>query len=142
MHIVSWNKELETGIEILDEQHRSFLIKSNKFVIKSLSLNGAEAALEELEYLKDYLFYHFQTEESFMVDSEYPEYGDHQAEHKRLEFQVKEMSILLEEIGNDDRQEALERFSGFINEWVVNHIMNLDLKFAKYHREKTIVTPT
>lgn len=134
MHIISWNKELETGIESIDSQHMQFLKKANKFVIKFLADKKSEAAIEELEFLKDYLLYHFQIEETFQFDSDYPGYLDHQAEHKFLAFRIKEMAIALQESDSENGEEALARFADFINEWVYGHILNLDLEFAKYYR--------
>lgn len=134
MHIVPWKKELETGIEIIDSQHMQFLKKANKFVIMFLADKKSEAAMEELEFLKDYLLYHFQAEETFQFDSNYPGYLDHQAEHKHLVFRIKEMSFILKECEGEGSEEALEKFADFINEWVCGHILAMDLEFSKYYR--------
>lgn len=133
LHTISWSKELETGIEIVDNQHRNFFMHANKFIIMSLAGKKSQASMEELEFIQDYLCYHFQTEETFQIDSHYPESEEHQAEHKRLVFQVKEMAIALAAREEDDT-ETLERFASFVNTWVVHHIMESDLKFSKYYK--------
>lgn len=132
MNIAAWKKELETGIEEIDRQHKDFLIMANKFIIRYRAEKGSEAALEELEFLKDYLFYHFHVEETFQAESNYPGYLDHQAEHKHLVFKVKEMGYYL---NHSDSSSAVDDFAAFINEWVVGHIYKSDLEFSRYYHD-------
>lgn len=138
LHLIPWNKELETGIEVLDEQHKKFFKMANRFVIKNLANKKTEAAMEELEFLEDYLMYHFQTEETFQIESHFPDYQDHQAEHKRLIFQVKAMSVALNSIDKTNREKALHDFSDFVNRWVKNHILNLDLDFSRFYKNSLL----
>lgn len=133
MHIVPWNEKLTLGIEIVDEQHYEFLKRANKFIIKYLAEKKEEAVKEELEYLQDYLQYHFQTEETFQYESIYPDYLKHQAEHKQLIFRVKEMTIKLLDMEN--REMIMKDFADFIQDWVINHILTSDLKFANYYNK-------
>lgn len=113
MNIAAWKKELETGIEEIDRQHKDFLIMANKFIIRYRAEKGSEAALEELEFLKDYLFYHFHVEETFQVESNYPGYY----------------------LNHSDSSSAVDDFAAFINEWVVGHIYKSDLEFSRYYHE-------
>lgn len=129
-YIKPWRKELETGIGIVDEQHKEFLRRANKFVIIYLSGDKKKAVSEQLEFLQDYLMYHFQTEETFQIDSHYPLCGEHQAEHLHLKFQVGQMASML--AGKDD-EEAMQCFAEFVNDWFFKHVLDWDLKFAGYY---------
>lgn len=133
MYIVPWKTELETGIEIVDSQHKEFMKQANKFVIKCLAGKVDEGIREEFDFLENYLQYHFQTEETFLFDSGYPDYEKHQAEHLQLKFKTKQVGSMLE---GDDLEEVLNYFSEFVNEWIVGHIMGDDLDFSNYFREK------
>lgn len=132
LYIAQWNKDLETGIEEIDSQHMEFLIMANRFLIRYRAEKKSEAALEELKFLQEYLLYHFQMEETYQFESQYPEYGDHQAEHKQLGFKVLEVAIALRDSGN---MEAIDNFAVFVNDWVIHHMMVSDLRFTKYYNE-------
>lgn len=129
LHIYPWSKELETGIEILDSQHKNFLMHANSFIIKTKAGKANEGIREEFEFIKDYLMYHFQTEETFLYENKYDKYGEHQAEHLQMKFKAKMIENALEE---EDPEKVVKEFVEFVNEWVVNHILKSDLEFSRY----------
>lgn len=128
----SWNKELETGIEIVDSQHKDFIKNANKFIIKVRFNKANEGMAEEFEFLKDYLLYHFQTEETFLFDSGYPDFTSHQAEHLQIKFETKRIGTIM--AFEEDKKKVLDEFTAFINSWIISHIMGSDLKFANYYK--------
>lgn len=129
LHIYPWSKDLETGIEILDDQHKKFLMHANRFIIKIKAGKAAEGIWEEFEFIKDYLMYHFQTEETFLYEKNYDKYGEHQAEHLQMKFRTKMVGNALKE---NDPEKAVKEFVEFVNEWVINHILKSDLEFSRY----------
>lgn len=131
MNIMPWKKELEIGIELIDKQHKDFLMNVNKFIIRVRAKKEVFAITEQLDFLEYYLLSHFQAEETFQFESEYPNYLGHQAEHKHLKFKVKEISILLKT--HDFSEASIDEFCKFINHWVVGHMLKGDLDFAKYY---------
>lgn len=133
-NILPWSHELETGIELIDSQHKEFLKNANKFIIKLRAEKEVDAAMEEIGFLQNYLLYHFQAEETFQFESGFDNYLKHQAEHKQLTFQVKEMSTKLKV--NNFSSQSIDDFCAFINKWVMGHILNSDLEFARYYNSK------
>lgn len=134
LHIFSWTKELETGIELIDKQHKEFMMQANKFIIKVRSNKIDKGIKEQFDFLNGYLQYHFQIEESYILDSGYEDYRGHQAEHLRLKFETKKLEELMYTAKSNE--EVAEKMTIFINDWVVSHIMRSDIKFAKYYKEK------
>lgn len=134
LHIFSWTKELETGIELIDKQHKAFLMQANKFIIKILSQKIDEGIKEQFDFLEGYLQYHFQAEESYILDSGYEDYRGHQAEHLRIKFETKKLEEMM--YTAKSQEEIADEMMNFINNWIVAHIMDSDLKFAKFYKEK------
>ncbi|QIB69580.1 hemerythrin family protein [Aminipila butyrica] len=132
LHTFLWDKKLETDIELVDSQHKEFLKRANTFIIKLLADKPEEGVREAFEFVNDYLQYHFQAEETFLADSGYPAFEEHQAEHQRMRFKSKEMEALIAE---GDCQKITKEFTEFINNWVINHILSSDRRFAIYYRE-------
>ena len=133
LNIIPWDLSLETGIEILDEQHKNFIKKANLFFIKFKAEKKSDAVIEQMGFLEDYLFYHFQTEEAFQIDSHYPEFPSHQAEHKQLIFKVKAMAEAIRSMTEENQDEVYQQFVQLVNQWIGNHIMNSDMKFTRYY---------
>lgn len=133
MFIEPWHEEIETGIDLLDKQHKEFLMKVNKFVIKVLAEKKAEAAGEAIAFLQNYLLYHFQTEEAFQVECDYPNYLEHQASHKNLAFKVRETAVNLKV--HDYSDESIKEFYNMIRGWIDGHILTEDIDFATFYLE-------
>lgn len=131
LRIFPWNKELETNIEIVDQHHKEFLKQANKFIIKVLAGKTEEAVEEEFEFIKDYLLYHFQVEETFQYESGYPEYKLHQAEHLQMKFKTKALEVAI----NNKNEGEVDIFVSYINDVIVNHMLDWDLKFIQYYNE-------
>lgn len=70
---------------------------------------------------------HFNTEKGYMVKCNAPEYRAHQAEHKRLIFEVKALSINLEK---ESPEKGVEELSVLRSQWVHHHILTWDVAFA------------
>ena len=133
MNIIRWHKDLESGIELVDTQHKDFFMNVNKFIIKARVEKNKMVVTEEIDFLINYLLYHFQTEEAFQVASEYPNYLNHQAAHKNLGFQVQEIILKLKI--NEFSREYIEIFYTFLMNWVEEHILKMDLDFCIYYKK-------
>ncbi|MEG0692935.1 MAG: hemerythrin family protein [Oscillospiraceae bacterium] len=133
MRIFSWNKELESGIEQIDAQHKQLLETANSLIIRGKCGNGALAVSENLGYLEKYTQYHFQSEEAFQVNSGYSGYREHQALHLSISTQLKFLSVKLDQSNYNEKE--LENFYQFFIDWIKNHILVEDLKFAKFYKQ-------
>ena len=75
---------------------------------------------------------HFNTEKGYMVKCDAPEYRAHQAEHKRLIFELKALSINLEK---ESPEKGVEELSVLRSQWVHHHILTWDVAFAHRYLE-------
>lgn len=134
MNIFSWNPELECGVPMIDEQHRTFFKHLNAFVIKARA-GGSRAALDEqLLFLENYLLYHFQSEESYQKTSEYPLYRQHQASHNHIRYKVKSAIVSLKSKENPTYEE-MEQLYSLMVDWTLTHIEEEDMHFSRFYRE-------
>lgn len=131
MVIFGWNKALECGIPLLDQQHKQFIQYANTFFIKYRCTHDKESVITQLKYLQDYILYHFQAEEAFQEECGYYKYLDHQATHKIMATKLKFLSVELEESGFSI--EKMEYFHTFLIEWIKVHVLTEDMEFAKVY---------
>ncbi|MDD5229409.1 MAG: bacteriohemerythrin [Methylococcales bacterium] len=128
--IFPWNKNFDTGIEIIDEQHKKLLelvnLLAKHFVHQSdtLTLNTI------FKQLTDYTIYHFQTEEAIWHEF-FP--GDeleikHKATHSNF---IAEISRLKNEEGDVSTEQVIEDVLSFLTQWLAFHILDNDKRMAK-----------
>src|SRR5680860_1264453 len=72
---VLWTKDLETGIDVLDEQHRHYINLLNDYLEKASQQSKSDEQVsqltESLDFLRQYATEHFSTEEAIMKNEEY-----------------------------------------------------------------------
>lgn len=132
MLIFKWDAHLETGVELIDQQHKQIIESANAFFISYRCQHGYDKIAGCLSFLEQYVLYHFQAEEAFQVKCNYPEYRSHQATHKMLQTQVKFHITNL--TCSRFSQESVDNFYGFLREWIIQHILTDDFNFAEYYR--------
>lgn len=118
------------GIDLLDTQHKEIFEKANAFFIAYKGGAPRQRLVECLEFLEQYVLYHFQTEEAFQAEKGYGGRREHQAMHQALQIQFKLQSTAL--YGSDFSQIAIDGFYKFLREWIETHILKEDVKFARY----------
>jgi methyl-accepting chemotaxis protein len=128
-----WNKNLETGIAEMDEEHKILVGKINH-LIKSLESYRINKSKEELltsfSDLANYTILHFKDEEDFMRRIEYPYLSSHQKIHQKLIENVVAFGDQIKAETLDD-----ERLVSFLRNWLISHIMGVDMKYSEHSKQ-------
>ena len=135
---LDWNPDLETGIDVVDEQHRMYFLLLNKYLEKvseTLSdRNHFFDLLEKFDFLHQYAKEHFSTEELIMQEAGFPEFESHRDEHLFFEHHVEELYEQLKAEGFS--QELARKADYYMIEWFVNHIREADMDLAEFLHNK------
>lgn len=129
MNII-WNKELETGIEIIDEQHK-FIIDSLSGV-KTLKLANEER-YQSLKKLQAYLATHFESEEYYMQKTNYFEFKKHKFTHDKVLADCKK--ILAQNSTKYSQSDIALDLINYLENWFVDHYTHEDVKLAKFLKQ-------
>lgn len=128
-----WKKELELGIESIDEQHKKLLEIGNR--TNDLLKNHEEGSdnydeiYAVIEELKDYTAYHFKTEEDLFEKYDYDAFTTHKKEHDDFIDYIE--SVDLESI-DENQKEFLRELLGKIVQWVFRHILSTDYLYRDH----------
>lgn len=126
MNIIKWEKEFETGIDVIDFQHKVVLSRGNE-VMRELNNKSSKYIIEMLlKDLIDYLFNHFNFEESLFDFISYIDIEKHLIEHQY--FRDKLISIINKFL--NDEKSIEEDLTLFLNEWINTHILITDKKLG------------
>lgn len=133
MSITAWDKNLETGIQMIDEQHQNFLSAANLLLIKYKVLDPRKVCREALSTQSSAWELHFKTEETYMSESGYPEFRTHQAMHSELSMALRQLRIKAE--STDFAPPIDQELLDFLQNAVQQHMLSHDVKFAEYYRK-------
>ena len=123
---IVWKDENNTGIPIIDEQHRSIVSNINSLYYFIQKGESEDIVNYILETLKQYTEIHFTTEEELMKDANYPEIDKHISYHRAFNNKVAKMWN-----EPDDDYKVINTVK-FLRQWWMHHINNEDIKYVPY----------
>jgi hemerythrin-like metal-binding protein len=125
---VEWDPVWETGIEIIDSQHRYLLEQLNGLVAAQEPDRLEAEASRALVLLVEYVDFHFQMEEAYMEGTGYPGLAEHRQAHDRMREQAQSLSRSGHRFS---LREAL-RIRDFLLNWLVGHFTTHDHAMARH----------
>ncbi|OHD16021.1 MAG: hypothetical protein A2086_04875 [Spirochaetes bacterium GWD1_27_9] len=129
-----WDKNYNTNIEKIDEQHEILLSMMNSLhnglKLSDTHLNKIVANV--INDLFDYISYHFKTEEDLMEKSNYPYYEEHKNEHSVFFKKMLEIQKEFSKGKLNIEKELLD----FLKDWLIKHILATDKKLGNFLLEK------
>jgi hemerythrin-like metal-binding protein len=123
-----WNPAWESGVRLIDEQHRQLLAQFESLMAAIHSDSAKERVPGILAFLAAYVETHFSTEEACMRAAEYPGLVEHQAIHDQMRAQV---TRLVDESTRDSTT-LTEELVDFLTEWLLGHINEVDRPMAQF----------
>ncbi len=128
MTILTWNPAWETGIPLIDDQHRQLLGQFESLLVAIHENRPEERVPGLLTFLSDYVNTHFSTEEDHMRATRYPGYVGHKAIHDDMRTQVAQ----LVEGYCEDHSVMNEGVLIFLTDWLIGHIQEHDRQMAQH----------
>ena len=128
MAVIAWKTIYETGIVAFDNEHKALVAEINKLYEAIRDKRGEEVLGEILVMLEAYTVEHFQHEEKLMAEYQFPGLEEHQRVHKELIDAVQDLKKRVTSGTEELAQELLK----FLKVWVLEHIVNVDKKYAAF----------
>ena len=125
MTVLVWQPELNTGIDVIDQQHQRIVALINQLA-DAHTRQKQGAVLEELV---DYTLSHFAFEEELLEESGYSFGPAHKRVHDMFVRRVGEYRMRFE-AGEDITTEL----KGMLARWLFNHIRSDDKSYSKHVR--------
>ena len=128
---IKWNNKYCVGISIIDEQHKKLFGFINKTIYAMEHSDSTEELTEELkEVLEEMINFaqeHFEAEENYMIEFDYPEYEDHYEEH--YDFITKTIAYFGMVVKGDYHK--INELIKYLKQWLVNHIQVSDRQYIE-----------
>jgi hemerythrin len=124
MTTLVWQDSLNTGIDIIDTQHRRIVEMINR--LHGAQTRGNAAVGEVLGELVDYTMSHFAFEEELMEEAGYPFCAAHKRVHDIFTRHVSEY-VMRFRAGED----VTDELKNMLSRWLFNHIRGDDKAYAE-----------
>lgn len=133
---IKWKAEYETGYDEVDKQHKLIFQKVNElFVACKAGASDAEAK-EMSDFLVDYCSTHFLYEQNLMKAHNYPDYANHFKAHTSFKQFATDFA---QKAGKESMNVSMVvKLNQELIKWLVEHIMVVDVKMAKYINEEML----
>ncbi|HEY0722214.1 MAG TPA: bacteriohemerythrin [Gammaproteobacteria bacterium] len=128
-HII-WTDNLNTGIDVIDSQHRQLIDYINQLHDIRLS-HDKKVVATVIEAMVDYTISHFGFEEALMEDAGYEFFRPHKRVH---ELFIKRIEALQRRFNNGE--DILEELHSLLTRWLFNHIKNDDASYISSVKPK------
>src|SRR5665647_1088741 len=130
IEIFPWNKNFNTGLPAIDEQHKNLVRLLNQLASHG-AFNSEIPALNVIfDELANYAVYHFQTEEA--IWHEYLPEDPMEAMHKEVHDKfISTVLRLKNEEPTKSVDSKIEEILAFLTRWLVSHILEDDMYLAK-----------
>lgn len=125
--VFPWNKNLELGIEIIDEQHKKLVSLLNQLAIH-ISVGTSHLELDNLfKELTDYADYHFKTEEAIWEKNLKNDISvvNHHDDHSSF---VEKIMIIYNK--SSSNANVIEELLKFLITWLALHILDSDKRMS------------
>jgi hemerythrin len=134
MESIVWSDNWNTGIGIIDMQHRKLIEMVNRFISRSDLSVRSEALSEILTEMTQYAGEHFRTEEELMEEYQYPLLEEHKAQHR--EFRVKMVDLCNATM--DGVEDVPRIMAEYLLDWVRDHLQQQDMKYRDFFAERGV----
>lgn len=128
--VIVWEDSWSVGIKDIDDDHKKLVLLIQKLFGALISAQGAEYVKTIFFELIDYTRYHFEREEEIFKKYNYGELEHHKQLHQDLIQQVLDISKEL--LSKGETEQVSDEFFEFLKRWLVNHILEEDLKFKTF----------
>lgn len=126
-----WTNKLSIGNIDVDNDHKKLLDVYNDLV-DLIELNGKrEEFAEILSKMTDYSLRHFNKEEIYMQEFNYPKLEEHRQYHRDYRYKVAMYNVDLLGSNPPDPKEIIK----FLEKWWTNHILNNDMHYENYKKK-------
>lgn len=134
MILVHWQPGYNTGIEVIDQQHRLLVDLINELYQASNNGTDRQILSKMINKLGVFAATHFGREEYYFDLHSYPDKDAHLKEHDYFEDKLLEF----EDDFNAGKQNVTEKVLSFLSDWLVSHISNSDKSYVPFLKERGV----
>jgi len=133
-----WKDKYKISVGLIDQQHEELFNRVSTF-IQTVQNKGVweeklDKVKETMAFMQDYVVVHFDDEEVYQAEINYPEIEQHKKAHVLFKEEIGKYVTLFEQEGYSE--ETVQEFSGKLMTWLIMHVAQMDQKIGEYVKNK------
>ncbi|MDQ2087450.1 hemerythrin family protein [Herbivorax sp. ANBcel31] len=133
-----WKDKYKVDVDLIDQQHEELFRRVSDFTSTIRSEEAWDAKLDKVKetmlFMKDYVIVHFNEEEAYQEQINYPELEIHKEAHAKFKEGINNYVKIFEEEGFTE--EKIQEFGGKLMAWLIMHVGKMDQKIGEYVKSK------
>ncbi len=129
---IQWSDELITGFEEIDNQHKELIKRINELHSACRGGRGKDIIVDIMDFLGNYILFHFGAEERLMGQYSYPDTDIHRNAHQEFVKRYSELKNNFNIMG--ERLISVLETTSLLGDWWINHINRMDKALASFLR--------
>jgi hemerythrin len=132
--VMQWNNSLATGSDEIDLQHKELFKRVDGLLAAVVRGTDREETSKIVQYLTDYVVFHFGNEEDYMARYAYSSASAHKAQHDQF---VKNFLKLKERLATEGINAQLaDDTRQLVVDWLISHIKYSDRALGMFLKLK------
>jgi len=135
-----WKNKYKIGVDKIDEQHEELFHRVSEFIF--LLRNGGQwedkvqKVKETLEFMQSYVVVHFDDEETYQNEINYPELIIHKEIHDKFKHDI----CIFEDRFNDEgyNEVLVQKYASILLAWLIKHVVVSDGKIGNFVRAQKL----
>jgi len=129
---LQWTSDFSVGETTIDRQHMELFQRFNDLLDACRQGRGKERISLLLDFLDQYVVFHFRTEEDLMQRHGFPEAAAHRAQHAHFIDQLHGLRSELQQEGPSTA--VLVSTNETVLRWLIDHIRKTDTHLGAFLR--------
>jgi len=125
---LTWKDSYSVGIDSIDNDHKKLIHLINNLQTAIDYKTDRQFESLTMDEVVDYTHYHFDREERFMEDNDYPDFVPHKAKHEEMISNVNKFVEAYER----DESGAIESLLAYLKSWLIAHINGTDQEYSEF----------
>ncbi|MCI5132467.1 MAG: bacteriohemerythrin [Candidatus Electrothrix sp. EH2] len=134
MSIIKWNDSFSVNVVKIDQEHKKLVEMLNALTEAMKKGQGKDVLGEILDGLIAYTASHFQTEENYFEQVQYPGTVEHKKEHADFVEKVTEFKKEFDA----GRATVSVHLLQYLGKWLQTHIQGADKEYSDFLNKKGI----
>ncbi|OAN47976.1 hypothetical protein A6A04_04235 [Paramagnetospirillum marisnigri] len=129
---IAWRDAMSVGDPVIDADHRHLVEMINVFEAAIVGTIDHKKVARVLLGLVEYTGEHFKREEDIQLKIRYPYHESHRHGHRDVLRQLTGIVQTYTAARGEERDRMIRDLGKFLREWLVDHIIQSDLRMKPY----------
>lgn len=133
-----WKDKYKVEVDLIDKQHEELFKRVSDFTHTIRNSDKWEDKLDKVKetmtFMQEYVVVHFDDEEAYQQEINYPEIEEHKKAHADFKAGINNYVKIFEEEGFTE--EKIQEFGGKLMTWLIMHVGKMDQKIGQYVNSK------